>query len=145
MDSNVKGNKWDRYAKQYVLLDANDCTPPHSLDMESEHDSVKVEMLVDQFRLHGFDQSKPALVGYPGDDGKIQLLSGTHRHEAARITGIKLPVTLILSSDILTYWGTDKWKDLIEDIPVKDLECAGIPQMAKGNRPEQVNMAEFKR
>jgi len=32
-------------------------------------------------------------------------------------------VTLFLRSYIEAYWGTEKWNSVIEDIPVKDLEC----------------------
>ncbi len=110
---------------QLVWLDASDCEPPHSLDMLSEHDSSKVAMLVETFSKNGFDKNYPALVGYPLN-GKIQLLSGTHRHMAASIAGIKLPVTIWLRSDIESRWGTDLWDETIMDIPVKELESYSV-------------------
>lgn len=111
----------NRKVCQLVWLDPNDCDPPHSLDMSSEHDASKVEMLVEAFSKDGFDKNYPALVGYPLN-GRIQLLSGTHRHMAAGIADIKLPVTIWLRSDIETRWGTDLWESAIADIPVLELE-----------------------
>lgn len=74
------------------------------------------------FAAEGFDSSKSALVGYPLD-GRVQLLSGTHRHEAARRAGILLPVVLWLRSDVELAWGNlEDWLHLMEDIPVADLE-----------------------
>lgn len=115
-----------RYARLYVLVHPSDCDPPHGLDLTpGSRDSLKVEMLEEAFRTQGFDPKKPALVGYP-IDGRIQLLSGTHRHEAARRADIFLPVTLKLRSVVEGSWGTDRWNSLIEDVPVKDLEWAPI-------------------
>ena len=74
------------------------------------------------FATKGFDHNEPALVGYIRD-GRIQLLSGTHRHLAAQLAGIQLPVTLWLHSDIKEMWATELWENVIKDIPVKDLEC----------------------
>lgn len=65
--------------------------------------------------------NESALVGYPWE-GKIQLLSGTHRHMAAGLADILLPVTLWLRSDIEKYWGTNDWFVVMEDIPVKSFE-----------------------
>lgn len=104
-------------------LDAADCYPPHGLDMSAPRNYLKVEMLVEAFtRDGGFDKSKSALIGYPLD-GKVQLLSGTHRHRAASLTGIKLPVMLWLRSDIEATWGVlDSWLHVMRDIPVSELE-----------------------
>lgn len=111
-----------RKAKQYILLDPKECVPPHKLDLTpGSRDSIKVEYLANQFRQDGFGKKYSALVGYPLN-GSIQLLSGTHRHEAAIRTGIKLPVSLYPRAYVEAYWGTDKWKDLIQDINVEDLE-----------------------
>lgn len=99
----------------------HDCDPPHGLDLESRHDAEKVGRLVFAFDHLGFDRSKPALVGYPLN-GRIQLLSGTHRHLAAQIAGIDLPVVLWLGSDVERAWGRDPWFDLMRDIPVAELE-----------------------
>lgn len=115
-----------RQCRQYTLLAPGDCDPPHGLDLEPwSRDSIKVEHLTDTFQKNGFDNNYPALVGYPLA-GRIQLASGTHRHEAARRAGILLPVTIFLRSDVEAFWGTDKWSDLIKDIAVKDLELAPV-------------------
>ena len=109
-----------RIVSNILWVDPEDCDPPHDLDMESEHDRKKVEDLIVAFQENGFDESKPALVGY-AINGQIQLLSGTHRHCAAYTAGIKIPVRIFLRSDVDDKWGTDEWQSLIEDVPVKDL------------------------
>ncbi len=115
-----------RFARQYVLLHPDDCDPPHGLDMyPGSRDWMKVERLKQAFIGQGFDPNEPALVGYPRD-GRVQLLSGTHRHLAAKQAGIALPVTLKLRSVVEAAWGTDAWDDLIKDVPVKDLEMAPV-------------------
>lgn len=100
----------------------NDCFPPHGLDLTAgSRDWLKVKRLFEQFRQTGFDERQPALVGYPFD-GKIQLLSGTHRHMAARFAEILLPVTLWLRSDIERCWGLPTWIKIMYDIPVQELQ-----------------------
>lgn len=102
-------------------LDPSDCNPPHGLDLSpGSRDTLKVEDLESQFCESGFDKTKSALVGYPLE-GKIQLLSGTHRHEAAVRAGIKLPVTLFLRSYVEAYWGTEMWPTMLQDISVSEL------------------------
>lgn len=96
-----------RLARQYVLLHPDDCDPPHGLDMyPGSRDWWKVEHLKQSFSQWGFDPGEPALVGYPRD-GRVQLLSGTHRHLAAKQLGMMLPVTLKLRSVVEAAWGTD--------------------------------------
>jgi hypothetical protein len=100
----------------------NDCDPPHGLDLTAPHDYEKVNMLVEAFSTYGFDKSKSALVGYPRE-GRVQLLSGTHRHEAAKRAGIALPVMFWLRSAIEESWGElDDWRKVMQDIPVAALE-----------------------
>jgi hypothetical protein len=110
-----------RKTQVLIWVDPRDCIAPHSLDMDSARDANKVAHLKHQFEENGFDPSYPALVGYPLDD-KIQLLSGTHRHLAAKQANILLPVTLWLRSDVERMWGTELWDTVIQDIPVKDLK-----------------------
>jgi hypothetical protein len=109
-----------RNAPIVVWVDPQDCIAPHGLDMDSFRDANKVAYLRQQFEDHGFDTNYSALVGYPLD-GKIQLLSGTHRHLAAKQANIRLPVTIWLRSDIESIWGTELWNKAIQDIPVKEL------------------------
>lgn len=108
-------------SKRYIIwLSPNDCCPPHGLDLSpGSSDSIKVNHLASAFLENGFNQNFPALIGYPLG-GRIQLVSGTHRHEAAKRANIKLPVTLFLRSYIEAYWGTEKWLDILHDIPVRD-------------------------
>ena len=111
-----------RYAKGYLLLHPTDCDPPHGLDLtDGSRDTLKVERLTQAFFRDGFDPKEPALVGYPLN-GRIQLASGTHRHEAAIRANIFLPVVLRLRSVVEAAWGTDKWTQLIQDIAVNQLE-----------------------
>lgn len=84
-------------------------------------DRKKVGWLYDMFVADGFDMAKPALVGYPLD-GRIQLLSGTHRHTAAKYADILLPVTLWLRRDIERYWGRPEWATIMQDILVQDID-----------------------
>lgn len=86
---------------------------------------MKVAWLEEQFARDGFDPSMPALVGYPLN-GRVQLLTGTHRHEAARRASIRLPVRMVLRSDVEATWGTDRWLETIRDVPVADLENAEV-------------------
>lgn len=103
-------------------IDATDCDPPHSLDLTIARHANKVNMLAGAFETDGFDRRYPALIGYPLN-GRIQLLSGTHRHMAASIIGIKIPVTLWLRSSIERAWGNlELWLEIMRDIPVVSLE-----------------------
>lgn len=99
---------------------AEDCIPPHSLDLQSKHDREKVEYLAQEFAKYGFDPNFPALVGYPLD-GKIQLLTGTHRQLSGELSNTKLPVSMFLRSDIEKAWGTPAWQRVVADIPVLKL------------------------
>jgi len=116
-----------RKAQCFIWVDPDDCEAPHELNMSSEYNSSKVEGLRKMFEKDGFDLNYPALVGYPLD-GRIQLLSGTHRHRAATQAGIQLPVTLWLRSDVERMWGTKLWDKAIEDIAVKDLVEVNIKE-----------------
>lgn len=122
-----------------VWIKPEDCYPPHGLDLKSIHDGDKVNWLEYEFKTNGFDKSKSALIGYPLDD-KIQLLSGTHRHEAAKRIDIELPIVLWLRSDVEKSWGIiEKWIRVMKDIPVsvletwtrKDVELNSIEGMIK--------------
>lgn len=130
-----------RTARAFIWVDPTDCDPPHGLDLEpGSRDSLKVEMLTEAFAKNGFDPNEPALVGYPLN-GRIQLLSGTHRHTAAIRAGIKLPVTMKLRSIVAAAWGTAAWDKLIEDIPVKDLENAVVQDpVAPPGLDEQIDL-----
>lgn len=115
-----------RIRRLVVTVDPGDCDPPHGLDLTRPRDANKVNDLAEAFAASGFDRDKSALVGYPLD-GRIQLLSGTHRHRAATLTGERLPVTLWLRSDVEESWGDlDRWRRLMTDIPVRELEAVDV-------------------
>jgi len=125
-------------------VDPADCDPPHGLDLTMPRHFNKVNMLVAAFLERGFDTSYSALVAYPLN-GRLQLLSGTHRHEAAKRAGIKLPLTIWLRTDIETTWGhLDEWRRVMQDIPVAVLETwtrADVEALAHtkwGDRPAPV-------
>jgi len=129
----------ERRATMYILVHPNDCDPPHGLDLSTERDAGKVERLRQAFVTHGFDPKMPALVGYPLK-GRIQLLSGTHRHLAAQLAGIDLPVRMVLRSVVETTWGTELWVDTIRDIPVEELENAVVPENRKDSPYDPVDL-----
>lgn len=53
------------------------------------------------------------LVGYP-DRGIMQLLSGTHRREAAELTGTPVPVVVRQFGEVYDAWGNlQQWKELM--------------------------------
>lgn len=131
-----------RYARMYVLVAPEDCDPPHGLDLGAARDSTKVARLVTAFSGFGFDPTEPALVGYPLN-GRIQLVTGTHRHCAAGLAKILLPVRIIMRSEVEATWGTDLWTQTIRDIPVRDLECVEVPEGVHDPLPEPVNMQEI--
>lgn len=133
-----------RKACHYILVNPEDCISPHGLDLSpGSRDSSKVEMLTEAFARDGFDMDEPALVGYPCD-GKIQLLSGTHRHEAARRSGIQLPVTMHLRSIVEAAWRTSDWDKLILDVPVSELQLMPVPNpQPPPGLDERVNINEL--
>jgi len=133
----------ERFARQYVLLSPEDCDPPHKLDLSpGSRDSIKVDWLTEAFTKEGFSKQHSCLVGYPLN-GRVQLLSGTHRHEAAKRAHIRLPVKMVLRSLVEAYWGTDNWADLIKDIPVEELELAIVRDTVPPGIDERVNLERY--
>jgi hypothetical protein len=72
--------------------------------------------------------SKPALVGVPpkGEiqslEGKIRLLDGGHRTQAARKAGIDLPVLVKSREALEAAYGTPSWEDFTHNtVPAQDL------------------------
>lgn len=126
--SESQGLEMTRYARQYMWVSPDDCDPPHGLDLTvGSRDTLKVEMLTEAFARDGFDSRQPALVGYPLN-GRIQLLSGTHRHEAARRAGIRLPVRMVMRSEVEAAFGTALWAHVIRDLPLAELEHAPVKE-----------------
>ena len=118
-------------------VDPNDCDAPHGLDLTAPYHAHKVNRLAEAFAVAGFDKEHSALIGYPLE-GRIQLLSGTHRHEAAKLTAIKLPVVLWLRSDIEDAWGRlEEWLHLMKDISVNELETWTREDVERHRRKNQ--------
>lgn len=109
---------------------AEDCIPSHSLGLQSKHDREKVEYLAQEFAKYGFDPNFPALVGYPLD-GKIQLLTGTHRQLSGELSNTKIPMSMFLRSDIEKAWGTTVWQQVVADISVLKLMEKDEPLFTK--------------
>lgn len=78
------------------------CNPPHRVTHPE-----KLRDLYEQFNLKGWDITKPPLLGY--SDKKIQLISGSHRHAAAKLADIRIPVIIYPMKRILKIWGTEEW------------------------------------
>lgn len=97
-----------------IWVDPADCDPPHAAE------PTKMAKFVTAFQEAGFDENHPAVIGYPFN-GRIQLLSGSHRHAAAIRTGTKLPVTMWLQSDVQRAWGNlAEWAKVMRQVPVHD-------------------------
>jgi hypothetical protein len=72
----------------------------------------KLDWLVNEFTIGGWDATKPNLLGY-ALNARIQLVTGSHRSAAAGIVGIRFPVDIYSYSYMRKIWGTDAWVDLI--------------------------------
>lgn len=95
-----------------VVRDAWECAPPHRVDRPE-----LVRALACVFAMSGWDPDCPKLVGYevgePGNVG-VQLLSGSHRWEAARLAGIKIPMVIFPYEIVLKAFGdVDLWRELM--------------------------------
>lgn len=90
-------------------LRASECIPPHRVTHPE-----RVERLVTAFRDGGWDIRKPALVGYPFG-GKVQLLNGAARWEAAEEVGILIPVMVCSRIRVEACYGElGYWQKLME-------------------------------
>lgn len=92
------------------------CLPPHRVT----HPTKLVE-LIKSISANGWNGQ--ALIGYPLD-GELQLLSGSHRHEACRLLECRLPLVLHSYEFLRHLWGTDKWIDLMNNAPVARMNKA---------------------
>ena len=92
------------------LLSPDECMPPHSAKREEV-----VVSLANYFYNKGWGRGFPALLGYPWE-GKIQLLSGSHRWAAAKMAGLeKVPVLVYPYETIDKAWGhSELWRELMK-------------------------------
>jgi ParB-like nuclease domain len=97
-------------------MSPEDCDPPHAVKHED-----KFEELVEQFlRREDWDLNRDALIGYPLN-GRIQLLSGSHRWAAAKLAGIKIPVLVRQRSRIEEVFGNlDEWEKVMRPVPARE-------------------------
>ena len=76
-----------------------DCDPPHRVGRPEQVIELQTE-----FATNGWSPSEPALVGY-AINGRIQLLSGSHRWAASCGILDRIPVTLVASRLVDECWG----------------------------------------
>jgi ParB-like chromosome segregation protein Spo0J len=80
--------------------------PPHKVTRPEQ-----VVELAESMRLVGWQG--PPLIGYPVY-GYYQLLSGTHRHAAARIIGVGIPVILRSYEEVRDAYGDlERWREIM--------------------------------
>lgn len=91
----------------FYFLHPLTCDPPHRISHEE-----KLADLADEFVTNGWSPEHPVLIGYVLD-GRVQLLSGTHRHAAANYACIALPVLLRPYAEIEQAWGTEHWAEIM--------------------------------
>jgi ParB-like chromosome segregation protein Spo0J len=87
------------------LLDPKDCDPPHRVTHPE-----KLNWLISELTVKGWKGR--VLIGYKLD-GRVQLISGSHRYEAAKRLSLKLPVLLYPYDYITAIYGTDEWLFLV--------------------------------
>jgi hypothetical protein len=71
--------------------------------------------LANEFAEKGWNLEKGPLIGYPGFEGNVQLLSGSHRYEAAKMAGLDIPVQLYSRQEIYDAYGDlSRWREIME-------------------------------
>ncbi len=96
--------------RRALWLSAFECLPPHAVTHP-----IREWDLCRDFRRAGWDLSCPALVGYLSQ-GRVQLLSGSHRWAAARRAEIKMPVVVVTINVVARARrdGRDAWQRLMD-------------------------------
>lgn len=84
------------------------CTPPHRVTHPEKYDELLLS-----FKTTGWDESKPALLGYHWEN-TIQLITGSHRWYAAEEAKILIPVRVYSYEFIYSIWGTHEWVRLVK-------------------------------
>lgn len=104
---------------QAQLLNPNECLPPHRVTRPEHRDALALAFVRD-----GWDPNEPALVGYRLLTGQVQLLSGSHRWDAARLANISIPVVIYKREDVDDAWGNvRRWFEIMRsgDVPTQQL------------------------
>lgn len=82
------------------------CLPPHGVT-----DPEKMYALANSFATRGWE-GEP-LIGYRIEDGRIQLLSGSHRWAAARLMRKRvIPVRVYPEWYVQALWDTPQWRTI---------------------------------
>lgn len=95
-----------------VWLDPALCDPPHEVD-----DVLFFVRLTECFARFGWAAEQPVLLGYCFE-GRIQLVSGSHRWAAARAAGICVPVVLRSYEEVISTWGEPAWLEWLQNPPL---------------------------
>ena len=84
------------------------CDPPHRVTHDEKQQALAASLC--KRGWHG-----PPLIGYRTDDGRIQLLSGSHRYAAAaQVQQMTLPVRVYPEWFVRALQGdTDRWSWLM--------------------------------
>lgn len=90
------------------LIDHRLCDPPHRVTHED-----KLIELANEFAVNGWSRDHPVLVGYVLE-GRIQLLSGSHRFAAARMNNLPVPVLVWPYEAVKDAWGTEGWAGIMD-------------------------------
>jgi hypothetical protein len=92
-----------------------ECAPPHRITHPEKYYELREQFA----KTNRWGADQPALLGYkflPNE--KIQLLSGSHRWQAALDGGLDfIPVAMVPYAYLVGIWGTDEWLDLIKNPP----------------------------
>ena len=87
-----------------LMLAPGDCDPPHRVGRPEQ-----VMELQAAFARDGWSPKHPSLVGYPLN-GRIQLLSGSHRWAASVGVLDRIPVAVVPLRLVEESWGDlDRW------------------------------------
>ena len=85
------------------------CHPPHKVTHPE-----KLKELIEAFRTTGWDMRNGTLVGYRWEDGRVQLITGSHRHAAAKEVGLAIPVKIVSYEAVWEAWGdVPRWLRLL--------------------------------
>lgn len=90
-------------------LDAAACDPPHRVTHAEKFDAIAASLAAS-----GWKPDEPVLLGYERE-GRVQLITGSHRHAAAR--ALRLPLPVLIRHDVDALWGTDGWVRMIAQPP----------------------------
>jgi hypothetical protein len=102
------------------------CDPPHGVTHPEKAEELRVA-----FARDGWRPSAPALVGYE-HSGRVQLLSGSHRHAAALATAILIPVVLVDYDEVRHAFGNvNAW---LEIMARGEREASSLHGWASGER-----------